>query len=76
IREMGNSNGFDLYIQNTGGLTHAEFVDARNQLLGMASQDPRLMGVRPNGSEDGPQFKMNLDYQKAQALGVSVADAT
>lgn len=76
IREMGNSNGFDLYIQNTSGLTHAEFVDARNQLLGMASQDQRLVGVRPNGSDDGPQFKMNLDYQKAQALGVSVADAT
>ncbi len=76
IREMGNSNGFDLYIQNTGGLSHAEFVEARNQLLGMAAQDSRLVGVRPNGSDDGPQFKMNLDYQKAQALGVSVADAT
>jgi hydrophobe/amphiphile efflux-1 (HAE1) family protein len=76
IREMGNSNGFDLYIQNSGGLSHADFVQARNQLLGMASQDSRLVGVRPNGSEDGPQFNMNLDYQKAQALGVSVADAT
>ncbi|MEH6745096.1 efflux RND transporter permease subunit [Hyphomonas sp.] len=76
IREMGNSNGFDLYLQNTGSLTHTDFVEARNQLLGMASQDSRLVGVRPNGSEDGPQFKMNLDYQKAQALGVSVADAT
>lgn len=76
IREMGNSNGFDLYLQNTGSLSHADFVAARNQLLGMASQDTRLVGVRPNGSEDGPQFKMNLDYQKAQALGVSVADAT
>ena len=76
IQEMGNSSGFDLYIKNTGGLSHEEFLNARNQLLGMASQDPRLMGVRPNGSDDGPQFNMHLDYQKSQALGVSVGDAT
>ena len=76
IRELGNASGFDLFIQNTGNLSHEEFVGARNQLLGMAAQDPRLAGVRPNGVEDGPQFNLKLDYQKAQALGVSVSDAT
>ena len=76
IREMGNSNGFDLFIKNTGNLSHEEFLNARNQLLGMAGQDARLMGVRPNSSDDGPQFNMHLDYQKSQALGVSVSDAT
>ena len=76
IRELGNASGFDLFIQNTGSLSHDEFVGARNQLLGMASQDPRLVGVRPNGVEDGPQFNLSLDYQKAQALGASVSDAT
>ena len=76
IRELGNANGFDLFIKNEGGLSQEEFVAARNQLLGMASQDPKLSGVRPNGLEDGPQFRINLDYQKAQALGVSTSDAT
>lgn len=76
IRELGNSSGFDLYLQNTGSLSHEEFLNYRNQLLGMAQQDPRLAGVRPNGLEDGPQFNIDLDYQKAQALGISVSDAT
>jgi hydrophobe/amphiphile efflux-1 (HAE1) family protein len=76
IRELGNANGFDLFLKNEGGLSHEEFVAARNQLIGMASQDPKLVGVRPNGLEDGPQFRINLDYLKAQALGVSTADAT
>jgi hydrophobe/amphiphile efflux-1 (HAE1) family protein len=76
IRELGNSSGFDLFLQNNGNYTHEEFMNIRNQLLGMASQDPRLAGVRPNGLEDGPQFNIDLDYQKAQALGVSVGDAT
>jgi HAE1 family hydrophobic/amphiphilic exporter-1/multidrug efflux pump len=76
IRELGNSSGFDLFLQNDGNYTHEEFMNIRNQLLGMASQDPRLFGVRPNGLEDGPQFNIDLDYQKAQALGVSIADAT
>jgi HAE1 family hydrophobic/amphiphilic exporter-1/multidrug efflux pump len=76
IRELGNSSGFDLFLQNDGNYTHEEFMNIRNQLLGMAGQDPRLAGVRPNGLEDGPQFNIDLDYQKAQALGVSVGDAT
>ncbi|MBD3771155.1 MAG: efflux RND transporter permease subunit [Rhodobacterales bacterium] len=76
IRELGNSSGFDLFLQNKGNFTHEEFMGIRNQLLGMAAQDPRLFGVRPNGLEDGPQFNIDLDYQKAQALGVSISDAT
>ncbi len=76
IQELGNASGFDLFLQNNGNYTHEEFMNIRNQLLGMASQDPRLFGVRPNGQEDGPQFNIDLDYQKAQALGVSVGDAT
>ncbi|KJS27906.1 MAG: multidrug transporter [Hyphomonadaceae bacterium BRH_c29] len=76
IRELGNSSGFDLFLQNKGNFSHEEFVGVRNQLLGMSQQDSRLMAVRPNGLEDSPQFNINLDYQKAQALGVSVSDAT
>jgi multidrug efflux pump len=66
--------GFDLMLQNRGGLDRAQFLAARNQLLGAAAQDPRLAGVRPNGVEDAPQFKLDIDREKASALGVSVAD--
>lgn len=76
IRELGNASGFDFYLKDTGGIGHDALVNARNQLLGMAAQEPALTGVRPNGQEDSPQFKLNLDYQKAQALGINLADAT
>ncbi len=76
IRELGTASGFDLYLKDTGGIGHEALVEARNQLLGMAESDPGLEAVRPNGQEDSPQFKLNLDYQKAQALGVSLSDAT
>ena len=76
IRELGNSSGFDLYLQDTGGIGHDALVEARNRLLGQAGSDPRLTGVRPNGQDDSPQFNIDLDYQQAQAQGVDVADVT
>ena len=74
VLELGNTAGFDLMLQNRGGLDRAQFLAARNQLLGAAAQDPRLAGVRPNGVEDAPQFKLDIDREKASALGISVAD--
>jgi multidrug efflux pump len=74
IRELGNSSGFDLQLQDLGGLGHEALMNARNQLLGMAAQDPRLVGVRPNGQDDTPQFKLDVDHTKAAAFGVSLAD--
>ena len=74
VLELGNTAGFDLMLQNRGGLDRVEFLAARNQLLGAAAQDPRLAGVRPNGVEDAPQFKLDIDREKASALGISVAD--
>src|SRR5690554_957755 len=74
ITQLGNSSGFDLQLQDLGGLGHDALMDARNQFLGMAAQDPRLVGVRPNGQEDNPQFKLDVDQEKAAALGVSIAD--
>ena len=76
IMELGNASGFDVYLQNTSGLSHEEFMTARNRFLGLAAQDPRLTGVRPNGLEDSSQFNIELDYEKAQALGVSTGDLT
>lgn len=72
IPTLGTSTGFNLQLQDLGGLGHEELMNARNQLLGMAAQEPRLVGVRPNGQEDTPQFKLDVDKEKAAALGVSM----
>ena len=70
---LGQSNGFDVYLKDQGGNGHAALIAARNQLLGMAAQNPRLAGVRPNGQEDGPQFRIDIDQAKAGALGLPLA---
>ncbi len=74
IRALGTSSGFDLQIQDLGGVGHEALVQARNQFLGMAGQRPELVAVRPNGLDDTPQFKIDVDPAKAGALGVSMAD--
>ncbi len=74
VRELGNAGGFDLQLQDLGGLGHDKLMEARNQMLGMASQDPVLAGVRPNGQEDTPEYRLDIDPQKATALGLSLAD--
>ena len=74
VLELGTANGFDLQLQDRGGLGHDALVAARNQFLMMASQDKRLAGVRPNGMEDNPEFSLDIDHAKAGALGVTVAD--
>jgi len=75
IIELGTATGFDMQLQDQGNLGHEKLTAARNQLLGMAAKRPdMLMAVRPNGMEDTPQFKLEIDQEKAQALGVSIAD--
>ncbi|WP_158967374.1 efflux RND transporter permease subunit [Paraglaciecola sp. L3A3] len=74
ILELGNATGFDMQLIDLGGIGHDALMAARNQLLGMAAQDPRLMGVRPNGMEDVSQFQLNIDQEKASALGVNIAE--
>lgn len=74
VVELGHANGFDLQLQDRGGLGHKALMDARNQLLGMAMRNPKLIAVRPNGQEDSPQFKLDIDDVRAGALGVSLAD--
>lgn len=74
ISQLGTSSGFNLQLQDLGGLGHEALMQARDQFLGMAMQDPRLVGVRPNGQDDNPQFKIDIDHQKAAALGVSLND--
>jgi multidrug efflux pump len=74
VLELGNAGGFDLQLQDVAGIGHDALLAARNQFLGMAAQDKRLAGVRPNGMEDAPEFTVDIDNAKAGALGVSVAD--
>ncbi len=71
IPELASATGFDLMLQDRGGLGHGELMMARNRLLGMAAQDPRLTRVRPLGMEDVSQYKLDIDWEKAGALGVS-----
>jgi len=74
VQELGNANGFDFELEDTGGLGHPALVAARNQLLGMAAQDHKLLGVRPNGQDDTPQLHVDVDLARAGALGLSQAD--
>jgi multidrug efflux pump len=75
VIELGFANGFDLELQDRNGLGHDKLMAARNQLLGMAMKNPKLVAVRPNGQDDTPQFKLDIDDVRAGAMGVSVADA-
>jgi hydrophobe/amphiphile efflux-1 (HAE1) family protein len=72
VIELGNARGFDFQLLDRGGLGHGALMDARNQLLGMAAQDSRLSSVRPNGMEDVPQYHIDVDWQKAGALGIPI----
>lgn len=74
VIELGNASGFDLQLLDRGGLGHEALTNARNQLLGMAAQNPALAGVRPNGLADVPQYKITIDQEKASALGLSLAE--
>ncbi|HSA29955.1 MAG TPA: efflux RND transporter permease subunit [Phycisphaerae bacterium] len=72
VPELGNAKGFDFQLLDRGGLGHAALTAARNELLGMAAQDARLRAVRPNGLEDVPQYRVDVDWDRAGALGVPI----
>jgi multidrug efflux pump len=75
IVELGTATGFDFQLIDQANLGHDKLTQARNQLLGMVAQHPDLLTqVRPNGLEDTPQFKIEIDQEKATALGVSISD--
>jgi len=73
VIELGMATGFDFQLQDRGGLGHEALMAARDQLLGMAAQDPRLIRVRPNGMEDVPEYRIDVDWDKAGALGVPIS---
>ncbi|MCZ8076603.1 MAG: efflux RND transporter permease subunit [Paucibacter sp.] len=71
IPELGTATGFALRLQDRGGLGHEALLNARNQLMGMASKSKLITGMRPDGLEDAPQLQLDIDRDKAAALGVS-----
>lgn len=74
VLELGNATGFDLELEDRGHLGHQKLLDARNMVLGLAAQDKRLMAVRPNGMEDASQYHLDIDREKANALGITIDD--
>jgi HAE1 family hydrophobic/amphiphilic exporter-1 len=72
VSELGNATGFDYELIDFAGIGHSELTAARNQLLSLANKDSRLMRVRPNGLDDVPQYRVNVDWERAGALGVPI----
>jgi HAE1 family hydrophobic/amphiphilic exporter-1 len=73
VVELGQAKGFDFQLLDRSGLGHQALMNARNQLLGMAAQDSTLTKVRPNGLEDVPEFHLDIDWDRAGALGVPIS---
>ncbi len=73
VTELGMSKGFDFQLLDRGGLGHQALMQAQYQLLGLAAQDPRLTKVRPNSMEDVSEYRVDVDWDKAGALGVPIS---
>jgi len=71
---LGNSSGFDIYLQDIAGAGHEKLMEMRNRVLGMAAQSPKLVATRPNGQDDTPQFAIDIDREKARSYGLSLSD--
>ncbi|SHK06830.1 multidrug efflux pump [Roseomonas rosea] len=76
VSELGNATGFDMQLLDRGGLGHAALTAARDQLLAAAAQSRVVVGVRPNSLNDEPQVKLEIDWERATSLGLSVGDVT
>ena len=72
--ELGNATGFDFELEDRGNVGHAVLMQARGQLLGLASKDPAIGMIRPNGLDDEPQYKLDIDWEKASALGLAIGN--
>jgi multidrug efflux pump len=72
--ELGNATGFDMELLDRANLGHDKLMEARKQLLEMAGKDPRLKYIRANGLDDEPQYRFNVNWEKASALGLTIAD--
>ena len=73
VVELGTAKGFDFQLLDRGGLGHEALMSAQYQLLGITSKDPRVVAVRPNSLEDVPEYRIDVDWEKAGALGVPIS---
>jgi len=73
VVELGQAKGFDFQLLDRGGLGHARLMEARNKILGMAAADPVMTKVRPNGLEDVPEYRIDVDWERAGAQGVPIS---
>ena len=73
IQGFGNASGFDMQLKDVGGVGHQALLDARNQLMGMAMQNPTIAMIRPGGQEDAPKLKLDINQEQAAAYGVPLA---
>ena len=74
IQSLGQASGFTMKLQDRGGVGRDALVDARNQLLGMASQSPLLANLRPEDLPPAPQLHVEVDRVQARAMGLSMDD--
>ena len=74
VLELGTSGGFDFYLQDRGNHGHKALLDARDKLIKLANQNPKLVGVRANGQEDAPSYQLDIDNNKIRAFNLSVDD--
>jgi len=72
--ELGNATGFDFELQDRGNVGHEALMQARGQLMGIAGKDPRIGMIRPNGLDDEPQYKLDIDWEKASTRGLSISN--
>jgi len=72
VIELGNARGIDFQLLDRAGLGHVALMNARNQLLGLAAQDKRLVNVRPNGMEDVPEYRIDVNWEKAGVEGLPI----
>ncbi len=73
VRGLGSASGFEVQLQDRGGLGHEALVAARDAFVQQASQEPRLTGVRPSGQDDSAQYQIDIDIAQANVLGVAVS---
>ncbi|MEE9911426.1 MAG: efflux RND transporter permease subunit [Deltaproteobacteria bacterium] len=72
VPELGTSMGFDFQLLDRGGLGHQALMEGQYQLLGLTAKDPRVTKVRPNSMADVPQYRIDVDWEKAGALGIPI----
>lgn len=71
ISDMGTSSGFTWYVQDRAGLGYEALKRAADALVLQANQRPELSDVYIDGLPEGTSLALQVDREKAEAMGVS-----